>query len=213
MDAQRLFIAAIVFLPLSVAAWEEQPVLEYIMAHNTVLRAYRAVTTKYRPRSDTMDRLLEYTSLYGRAGAGGTDFESKPFVLQAGVQINIPIASTKEKREFAQRTVEETQAIDQVRGKVLADIAQLRQHEADLAASQARLKFYQDKSKWLQQRVDDGFDDVTALWNIGQKLNEERAAAARLEILVASQRFQLANYAGDRWSTLLGYLKGDEVLQ
>lgn len=38
--------------------------------------------------------------------------------------------------------------------------------------------------------------------------NEERASAERLRVLVASQRYQVANYAGERWEMLLGYLEG-----
>ena len=196
-------------------AWEEQRVLEYIMAHSPLLRAYRVVTTEYTPKESTWDRVLEYTSVYGRAGAGGTDFisgEDDPFVLQAGVQINIPIASTKERREQALKAVEETRAIDEIRGKALADIARLRQHEADLAASEQRLEFYEDKSGWLQKRQKKGYEDLSVLWDIGQKLNEERAAAERLRVLVASQRYQVANYAGERWEELLGYLEGKAEL-
>ncbi len=197
------------FLPFSAAwAWEEQQALDFIMAHNPLLRAYRVVTTEYTPKDSTWDRVMEYTSVYGRAGAGGTDFRDQPFVLQAGVQISIPIASTKERRERAQKAVEEIRAIDEIRGKVLSDIAQLRQHEADLEASERRLKFYEDKSGWLQKRQKQGYEDVAVLWDIGQKLNEERAAAERLRVLVGSQRYQVANYAGERWEALLGYLEG-----
>ncbi|MEA3278163.1 MAG: hypothetical protein U9Q81_23325 [Pseudomonadota bacterium] len=59
--------------------------------------------------------------------------------LQAGVQINIPLASTKERREHALKMVEETRAMDGLRSKVLADIASLRQHEAGLEAPETRL--------------------------------------------------------------------------
>ncbi len=193
--------------PMVTLAWEEQPVLEFILVNNTLLRAYHTVTTQYSPPSDTMSRMLEYTSIYGRAGAGGTDFKDDPFVLQAGIQINIPLASTKEKRAYAMKAVEETRTIDEIRAKVLGDIAQLRQHEADLAATNKRLKFYGDKSSWLQKRVNEGYDEVAQLWDIGQKLNEERAASERLGILISSQQYQVSHYAGERWPALLAYLK------
>jgi hypothetical protein len=113
----------------------------------------------------------------------------------------------------AMKAVEEIRTMDEIRGKVLADIAQLRQHEADLAVTRKRLQFYGDKSTWLKKQVEQGFDEVTQLWDIGQKLNEERAAAERLEILVASQQYQVSHYAGDRWQTLLTYLKGEDALR
>ena len=125
----------------------------FILVHNTLLRAYRVVTEEYTPPGGVMDRVKQYTSLYGRAGAGGTDYIDQPFVIQAGIQIVIPLTSTKERREQAMKAVEETRAMDEIRGKALADIAKLRQHEADLSAAETRLKFYEDKSGWLQKRV------------------------------------------------------------
>jgi len=129
------------------------------------------------------------------------------------VQIVVPLTSTKERREHAMKAVEETRAMDEIRGKALADIAKLRQHEADLSAAETRLKFYEDKSGWLQKRVKDGFEDVGELWNIGQKLHEDRAAAERLRALVDAQQYQLANYAGEEWQVLLGCLKGKGQLR
>ena len=202
--------------PFGAQAWQEQRVLEFVMVHNQVIRAHHAVTDEFTPATGVMARMKEYTSAYGRAGVGGTDFlseEDQPFVLQAGVQISIPLASTKERREHALKRVEETRAMDALRGKVLADIASLRQHEADLKASETRLEFYESKSKWLQKRVKEGFSDAVELWDIGQKLHEERATAERLRTLAASARYQLASYAGDQWQVLLGYLEGKGELR
>jgi hypothetical protein len=214
MKAVPYLIAAwLAAQPMVALAWAEQQAMEFIMAHNPVLHSYRIATAEYTPVNDAMGRVLEHTSVYGKAGAGGTDFRDNPFIVQAGVQISIPLVSTREKRAFAAKAVEETRAIDEVRSKVMLDLAQLRQHEADLAATAKRLKFYEDKSQWLQQRVDEGNDDVEELWTIGQKLNEERAAADRLKILLSSQRYQVANHAGDQWQTLLAYLSGTGELR
>ena len=183
---------------------------------NPVLLAQRTVTAEYTPPSGVMARMREYASAYGRAGVGGTDFlsgDDEPFVLQAGVQISIPLASTKERREHALKYVEETRAMAEVRSKVLVDIASLRQHEADLGASEVKLEFYESKSGWLQKRVEDGFSDSVELWDMGQKLHEERAAAERLRTLAASSRYQLASYAGEQWQVLLAYLEGKGSLK
>jgi len=88
----------------------------------------------------------------------------------------------------------------------------LRRHEADLAATTRRLAFYKDKSGWLQKRVDEGYDEVEKLWEIGQKLNEERSAAEKLRILIDSQRYQVAHHAGKQWEILLRYLQGKVTL-
>lgn len=199
--------------PAPAWSWEEQKVLEYIGAYNPVVRAQRAVTDEFKPPSGWLDRAKEYTAAYGRAGVGGNDFTTSGGVLQVGVQITIPLASTKERREHAQKMVEETRALQELQTKALADMGALRQQEADLTAADAKLKFYADKSAWLQQRVKDGFSDAEQLWDIGQKLNETRAASDRLRTLVASGRYQLASAAGDHWKDLLGYLEGKKNLK
>lgn len=207
---RRIGIWLLGLLPLQALAWEEQQTLDYIMAHNPVLQSYREVGDKYRPSSEALDRVLEYTSLYGKVGVGGTDYLADSMTTQVGVQIAIPLTSTREKREFALKAQEETKAIDQLQAKVLADIAKLREHEADLAATERRIAFYSDKSDWLKQRTEEGLAEVSELWDIGQKLNEERAAADKLFILVDAQRYQLSRYAGNRWQTLLDYLSSEE---
>lgn len=206
-----LVLAAAIWLPSPAWAWEEQRVLEFVLANNPVVLAQRTVTGEFTPPGGVMARMREYASAYGRAGVGGTDFlsgDDQPFTLQAGVQISIPLAGTKERREHALKYVEETRAMAELRRKVLADIASLRQHEADLGASEVKLEFYESKSGWLQQRVEDGFSDSVELWDIGQKLHEERATTERLRTLAASSRYQLASHAGERWQVLLAYLEG-----
>ena len=207
-----LLLAALMTMPLQASAWEEEVVMRFILANNPLLRAYRSVTTEYVPPSDTLNRILEYTSLYGSAGIGGTDYRDDPFILTAGVQIRIPLASTQERRNHAQKAVEEVRAIDELRRRVMTDIAALRQHEADMAATEQRLRFYSDKSGWLQKRVDEGYGEVEKLWEIGQKLNEERSAREKLRILIDSQRYQVAHYAGRQWQALLEYLEGKSTL-
>jgi hypothetical protein len=202
-----LFLAPMLWPPWA-CGWQEQQVLEYIGAYNPVLRMQRTVTEAFAPPAGWLERAKEYASAYGRAGAGGNDYQTSGLVLQAGVQIAIPLASTKERREHAQKMVEETRAIEELQAKALADMGALRQQEADLAATETKLKFYADKSGWLQKRVKDGFSDADELWTIGQKLTEERAAAERLRTLAASQRYRLASYAGERWRELLSYLEG-----
>ena len=205
----RLCLALVpVICPALAWPWEEQRVLEYISAHNPVLRAQKVVTDEFKPPEGWMDRAKEYTSLYARAGGGGNDFETSGAILQGGVQILIPLASTKERREHAQRVVEETRAIEALRAKALADMGALRQQEADLIASETRLDFYKKKSEWLQKREKLGFDTVDEMWNNSKSLNDERAAAERLRTLASSQRYQLASAAGDRWQALLRYLEG-----
>lgn len=105
MKAQWLFLTlSLGAWPLGAQAWEEQRVLEFVMVHNQVVRAHHTVTDEFTPPNGVMARMKEYTLAYGRAGVGGTDFlsgEDQPFVLHAGVQISIPLAGSKERREQA----------------------------------------------------------------------------------------------------------------
>jgi len=95
-----------------------------------------------------------------------------------------------------------------VRSRVFQDIAELRQHEAELKAVETRLEFYKDKSGWAQERVEQGYDDVAGLWDLGHQLNEEKAQEERLGLLISTQRHRVAWHAGDAWKQLLAYLEG-----
>ena len=207
----RWLVIGLGFWPSLALAWDERTLMDFIVAHNPTLRAQRLVTSAYTPPSGVMARVKEYSSIYGRAGAGGTDYlsgDSDPFVLQAGIQITIPLTATQERREQALKAVEEVQAIETLRGKVLADMAQLRRQEADLAACEQRRRFLEQKSDWLQKRVTEGYSDIEELWTLGKQLNEERATANRLRALIQTQRYQLASQAGDEHERLLAYLDG-----
>ncbi|MBK1695395.1 hypothetical protein CKO09_11700 [Chromatium weissei] len=206
----------LLFCSVNAWSWEEEKVIEYITAYHPILRAQRVVTTEYTPPSSIGSRLKEYTALYGRAGAGGTDYlsgESQPLVLQAGVQITIPLTSTKERRDHALKAVEEMRSMDEIQGKIITAMGELRNQESELTASETRLKFYSEKSEWMQKRVSDGFSDVESLWTLGQKLNDERANAEKLRIQTRSVRYQLAHQAGNQWRELLRYLEGKGGLQ
>jgi len=123
------------------------------------------------------------------------------------------MVSTKQRHQFAIRAAEEIRAIDEIRGKVLSDIAVLRQVEADLEFSETRLKLCMDKSTWLQERINQGHEDVSELWNVDQELKEVRAMVERLRALHSSHRYQVAHYAGDQWGELLEYLQGNASLK
>ena len=129
--------------------------------------------------------------------------------MTVGIQVNIPLSSPKEQREFAQQALAEATRIDEIRGRALTDLAKLRELEAERAAVQARLDFYQSKADWLQARVKKGYEgDVEKLWDAAQKQNAEAAAVQRLDLLLDAQRRQVAHRAGERWEPLLDYLSG-----
>jgi hypothetical protein len=75
-------------------------------------------------------------------------------------------------------------------------------------AAEAQQEFFSKKSEWLQDRVNQGYDEAEVLWDNSQKLNAFAAEVMKLKLLVNSQRQQLAHYAGDHWKALLAYLQG-----
>jgi hypothetical protein len=196
------------FLSCSAPAWEEQVVLDYIVLNNPMLSAYRYAINTYSPPT-AMQKVLEHTSVYGQLGAGGTEFRSDSVVVAGGVRLTIPLSSKKEDREWAQKGVEQARVLDEIRSRVFEDISTLRTHEADLAAASEKFTFYKDKSTWQQDRVDQGYDEQQALWEIGQVLTETTADVNRLTILRNATRKRVAWHAGAQWAPLLAYLKGE----
>ena len=207
-------LLALLSWPALAAAWEEEPALGFIVAHSPLLQAQRAVVASYQPPSLTR-RVLEHTSVFVRAASGtsstvlegGDTTTSSPMTV--GIQVNIPLASPREQREYAQQALAEATRIDEVRNRALTDLGKLRELEAERAAGQERLDFHQSKADWMQERIKKGFEgDVEKLWEAAQKQNTEVAAVKRLDLLIAAQRRQVAHTAGDQWQPLLDYLSG-----
>lgn len=90
---------------------------------------------------------------------------------------------------------------------MLQDLGVLRQHEAEHEAALLRLTLWRDKSGWAQARVKAGYDEVSGLWDIAQRLNEEKARLSQLSLALVSQRHKVAAYAGEAWQALLDYLQ------
>ncbi len=200
--------------PALAAAWEEEPALAFILAYNPVVAAQRHATAAYQPPG-ALRRVLEHTSFYVRAASGtsstvsdtGDTTTSEPVTV--GVQVNIPLASPREQREFAQQALAEATKIDDVRGRALTDLAKLRELEAERAAVRERLDFQKSKADWVQDRIKKGYEgDVEKLWETAQRQNAEAAALKKLDWLLDAQRRQVAHHAGERWRALLDYLSG-----
>ena len=200
--------------PALAAAWEEEAALAFILAYHPVVAAQRQATASYQPPTLTR-RVMEHTSFYVRAASGtssttsetGDTTTSDP--LTVGIQVNIPLASPREQREYAQQALAEATRIDEVRSRALTDLAKLRELEAERAAIRERLAFHQSKADWVQERLKKGFEgDVEKLWATAQQQNTEAAALKRLDWLLDAQRRQVAHDAGDQWRPLLDYLSG-----
>lgn len=204
----RFMIVLALLVPFRVMAWEDDKVLSFICQANPIIQAQHNVSRAYA-KPDSVTWALQNTSLSGRLGYGGTDFRNDPYMAYGGVQISIPLSSIKEDREQALKLVAEAKETDDMSIKVIADMAQLRTLEAELAASEVRRKFLKEKAAWLKDRIDKGYSsEINQLWDIGGKLNDEDAIVARVNVLAETQRYKLAKYAGTEWRTLLAYLQG-----
>lgn len=193
--------------------WDEEKVLSFIMAYNPLLRAQQTITREYTPSDSTLQQVMEHTSVYARAGTGtsliaadGGAVVSAP--LAVGVQVLIPLASNKEKRDLAEKAMQEALKIEEVQGKVIQDISQLRQYEANLEALKVQQSFWDKKIDWLKGRVNQGLEQADTLWNDVQKANSVVADITKNRLLITAQRRRIAQYAGDQWKVLLAYLEG-----
>lgn len=204
----RIIPIVALFLPFPVAAWEEDAVLSFISQVNPVIRAQRDVSKAYA-QPDTVTWALQNTSLSARLGYGGTEFRDDPYTAYGGLQFNIPLSSIKEEREQALKLAAEAKETEDLHTRVIMDIAQLRSLESELAASDVKRKFFKEKAAWLKERIDQGYSsEMDQLWVIGDKLNSEDATVAKATVLINTQRYKLAKYAGSEWQTLLAYLQG-----
>ena len=204
-------LAGLLF-PGGARAWEEEQAIAFILAWHPVVMAQRSVAASYQPPSLTR-RLMEHTAFYVRAASGTSSTVSEggdtttTSPMTVGIQLNIPLSSPKEQREFAQQALSEATRIDEVRGRALTDLAKLRELEAERAAVQERRAFSRSKADWLQERVKNGYEgDVEKLWLAAQQQNSEAAAVKRLELLLIAQRRQVAHLAGEHWQPLFNYL-------
>lgn len=200
--------------PALASAWDEEQALAFIVAHSPLLQAQHALVASYQPPKFSR-RLIEHTSVFVRAASGASATVSETGdtttadAVTVGVQINIPLASPREQREYAQQTLAEATRIDEVRGRALTDLAKLRELEAERAAVGERLGFHKSKADWVQERIKKGYEgDIEKLWATAQQQNTEAASAKRLDLLIDAQRRQVAHHAGERWQPLFEYLSG-----
>lgn len=210
----RRWLSLVLLWPSLALAWDEEQALAFITAHNPLLHAQHAVVTSYRPPK-LGRQLLEHTSVFVRAATGSSSTVSETGdtttaeAITAGIQINIPLASPREQREYAQQALAEATKIDEVRGRALTDLAKLRELEAEQAAIRERLGFYRSKADWVQERIKKGYEgDVEKLWATAQQQNTEAATLKKLDLLLDAQRRQVAHHAGEQWRPLLDYLSG-----
>ncbi len=160
---------ALALFPLVAQAWEEESALAFILAYNPVVAAQRQATASYQPPSLSR-RVLEHTAFYVRAASGASSTVSEggdtttTSPMTVGIQVNIPLASPREQREYAQQALAEATRIDEVRNRALTDLSKLRELEAERAAVGERLDFHQSKADWVQERIQKGYEgDVEKL--------------------------------------------------
>lgn len=109
--------------------------------------------------------------------------------------------------EKAARRADEEIKAGEIRQTALGNMSRLRELEAEQTAADTRLGFLKSKSAWLQKQVAQGQPEAP-LWENAKQQVAETAAIKRLDLLIESQRQQVAHLAGDRWEWLYRYLSG-----
>lgn len=210
----KLICCIALFFPAMASAWDEEQALAYILAWHPVVAAQRHATAAYQPPG-LGRQVLEHTSVFVRASTGTSSTVSETgdtttaTPMTVGIQLNIPLSSPKERREFAQQALAEATRIDEVRGRALTDLAKLRELEAERAAIRERLDFQKSKADWVQDRIRKGYEgDTEKLWETARQQNTEAATLKKIDLLIDAQRRQIAHHAGEQWRSLLDYLSG-----
>ncbi len=198
--------------PSLAIAWEDADLLSYIMQNNPVMQSHKNVVDEYSLSKTWMDRIKKGTTIVARATAGGSEFVDSSSTVFGGVNISIPFSTENERRDRALKRLNRATASDELKSRILADMAKLRQMEADLEASNIQIKFWRDKLEWTKKRIEQGYSEQSELWDIGQKINTEKASIARLKINIKNQQFILSRFAGETWKVVLDYLRDNGKL-
>lgn len=155
-----------------------------------------------------MDRIEKGSSLVARLTAGGSEFtENVSSTVFGGINISIPLSTEMERRERALKQLSRATASDDMKSRILADVAKLRQMEAENEGSNIQIKFWRDKLEWTKKRLTQGYSNQNDLWTIGQKINSVKATLSKLRINIKTQQHILSRYAGEQWKIVLDYLK------
>jgi len=198
--------------PSLALAWEDADLLSYIMQNNPVMQSHQNVVDEYSLSKTWMDRIRKGSTIVARATAGGSEFVDSSSTVFGGVNISIPFSTENERRDRALKRLNSETASDELKSRILADMGKLRQMEADFEASNIQIKFWRDKLEWTKKRIEQGYSEQSDLWNIGQKVNAQKAAIAKLEINIKNQQHTLSRYAGETWSVVLDYLRDNGEL-
>jgi len=189
-------------------AWEDTELLQFIMRNNPVLQSHHYVVEEYQVPNNWLDKAKNGTSFVARATAGGSEYDGgATSTVFGGVSISIPLSSVTERKEVALKRLNMAVATDNMKDRILSEVAKLRQMEADLEESTIQSQFWRDKLDWAQKRVEQGYSGQEELWTIGQKINTVKAAIAKLNIKIKTQQHILSHYAGENWETVLAYLQ------
>ena len=188
-------------------AWEDTELLNYIMKTNPVMQSHQLVVDEFQGSKGWMERIEKGSSFVARVTAGGSEFTDASNTVFGGINISIPLSTESERRERALKQLSRATASDDMKSRILADVAKLRQMEAELEGSNIQIKFWRDKLEWTKKRLQEGYAKQSDLWNIGQKINASKATITKLLINIKTQQHILSRFAGDQWEIALAYLK------
>ena len=207
----RLFALLCLFSTQAVA-WDEERVIDFILSTNALLIAHHSAISDLSTTATFGNRFLDNASYFGKISTGGTDFRDEDLTMMTGIKVDIPVRSTQERRRRESDITGHIAAVHTLNTQIQDDLAALRQSEAELVSVDTRVSFVRDKTAWLKERVDQGTENVSVLWEVTEKKTELEARKSELDILIQSQRHKVARYADSRWRDLLAYLDSAQEL-
>ena len=128
---------------------------------------------------------------------------SDPSGGYAKFEVEIPLFSKKRQIESAQVRYKVSAKRENIRNAFLADVAKLRELDADRAEAQEMESFYKDRLTYFKKAVDDGLVEADTLWSDAEKArkaeHDARQGSTRLD---AALEETARRYGAHEWKRL-----------
>ena len=177
--------------------------LALVLEESPVVAEVKAEASAIARQSDWSGKVRLGYNHYEYVG----DVVSEPNGAFAGVTFEIPLFSKKREIEAARARHQAAQARDELRVAFLADVAKLRELEAQRAESAEMAEFYRDRLSYFKKAVDEGRVESDTLWSDAEKAkkaeHDARQGAVKLD---AAMEETARRFGGNEWNRLSALL-------
>ena len=171
-----------------------------VTRHHPVLVAEREVYTEQSQQRNW--------DAYVTTGYSVSDtFESGESGPNAALRVKVPLFDRSHKLKVSTAHRAFAREVNTVNRDFLADLDQVCVQAARVAELDILHRFYQDRLKYRQQRVDEGVDEAESLWKEAEKvqLTENEWMGVRSK-LSSMQLITAREYGGTKWNRLRAIL-------